>query len=174
MGLPGRHRAGQHRADVQRPVLGPARVPAPTIPFGVFVFNVTTLVSRVPSLGVQGAHRRPLPVRPQRGAEGRDPRRLPGGARPAVPEGQGRRARPASRPRSPTSGRSGSRTSPGNRAAKAWGHPRSELIRRADPRLRGLHHVAARRAERPLRPAVPDPHRRRRASRGPTRCSWST
>ena len=32
-------------------------------PFGVLVFNVTTLVSRVPPLRVQAARRRPLPLR---------------------------------------------------------------------------------------------------------------
>ena len=60
-------------------------------PFGVLVFNVTTLVSGFhPSEFKQPADD-PYLFAQQRGPEGRHPRRLPAGARPAVPEGQGRR-----------------------------------------------------------------------------------
>ena len=59
-------------------------------PFGVLVFNVTTLVSGFhPSEFKQPATT--LTCSPRRRAAGRDPRRLSGRRRPVVPEGQDRR-----------------------------------------------------------------------------------
>ena len=65
-------------------------------PFGVLVFNVTTLVSAGSTpRSSSSPPTTPIAFARKRGHEGRIARRLPGGARPAVPEGQGRRARSA-------------------------------------------------------------------------------
>ena len=90
MALPGRDRAGQHRAHVQRPLLG--RLEFKTdYPFGILVFNVTTLVSGFHSSEFKQAATT-LTCLPASKVSRSIARRLPGRARQAVSEGQVRGA----------------------------------------------------------------------------------
>ena len=70
--LPRHHRTRQHRADVQRPLLGPARVPHRLSLWSPGLQRHDAGLG-VSSLRVQAACRRPLPVRQEGGPEGRDP-----------------------------------------------------------------------------------------------------
>ena len=130
-------------------------------PFEVLVFNVTTLLDGFHPSEFKQPVRRPLPLRPRATASRSsslddylavlDRLFREAKAKGAVclkttlayertldfderPEGAGRARPSASRGR--------------------------ELTAAGGEGLRGLHHVAARRAERQARPAVPDPHRR--------------
>ena len=118
-------------------------------PFGVLVFNVTTLVAGFhPSEFKQPADD-PYALRPQGGHEGRD--RSTTTWRCSI----GCSGRPR------TKGAVCLKTTlayqrtlrfenvPRDRAAQAFGHPRSELSADADQGLRGFHHVAAGRARAP-------------------------
>ena len=174
LALPGRHRAGQHRADVQRPLLGPARLHN-RYPFEVLVFNVTTLLDGFHPSEFKQPSDDPYRFAKKHGlkVDSLDDYlavldRL---FREAKDAGRGLPEDDAGLPAdAPLRGR------PARSAPTSVFGPtaRPSLTRGRGQGLRGLHHVAAGRAERRSTSCRSRSTPGTASSRGPTRCSWST